>query len=339
MASWLIRIVSSPGKSSRRRWEICCGLHALAQRRCFRGPCRRPFQCTAVRESRPLPGLRRCRPTGPEHTSAAPCWWPASPASGAVQPARHATGRWWHDTPGRRRASPRYAAVLARSSMPLAPAGGRSRAPPGPAPCRARSPRAPRTTDTVRTAPSTMPQASMVACRPPPGTSEILLAAIPPRRSPLPRSTSPPRSTSRSAAAHRAVPPLVGQANAICPAGLCLNAASQPSSQPPLSRCCDDRLKPPGDPPSEWWMWRPGALEGLTGTRRALRGGAAPASPRPAPTRSRAGGPRPPATSSPASPVPANRPPTQATSPTLAEPRISTPNRRLSSFAALKLNA
>src|SRR3954471_24742748 len=101
----------------------------------------------------------------------------------------------------------------------------------------------------------------MVACRPAPGTSEILVAVIPPRRSPLPRSTSPPRSTSKSAAAHRAVPPLVGQANTICPAGLCLNAASQPSSQPPLSRCCGDRLNPPTLLPHLWNVLQLGGVE------------------------------------------------------------------------------
>lgn len=74
----------------------------------------------------------------------------------------------------------------------------------------------------------------MVACRPPPGTSEILAPAMHLRRSPLPRSTCPPRSTSRYAAAQRALPPVVGQANAICPAWLCLNVASQPSSQPTI---------------------------------------------------------------------------------------------------------
>src|ERR671917_1321061 len=47
MASWLIRTAPSRGKSSRRRREICCGLHALAQRRGCRGPCRRPFHGTA----------------------------------------------------------------------------------------------------------------------------------------------------------------------------------------------------------------------------------------------------------------------------------------------------
>src|SRR3954449_13157193 len=56
MASWLIRIVSSPGKSSRSRREICRGLHALAQRRCCRRPWRRPFQVTAGPAAAAPPG-------------------------------------------------------------------------------------------------------------------------------------------------------------------------------------------------------------------------------------------------------------------------------------------
>src|SRR3954471_13453234 len=56
MASWLIRIVPSPGKSSRRRREICRGLHALAQRRCCRRPWRRPFQVTAGPAAAAPPG-------------------------------------------------------------------------------------------------------------------------------------------------------------------------------------------------------------------------------------------------------------------------------------------
>src|SRR3954463_13627728 len=58
MASWLIRIVPSPGKSSRRRREICRGLHALAQRRCCRRPWRRPFQVTAGPATAAPPGAR-----------------------------------------------------------------------------------------------------------------------------------------------------------------------------------------------------------------------------------------------------------------------------------------
>src|SRR6266436_5171967 len=46
MASWLIRIDSSSGKSRGRRRAICSGLHARAHRRGCRGPCRRPFHVT-----------------------------------------------------------------------------------------------------------------------------------------------------------------------------------------------------------------------------------------------------------------------------------------------------
>src|SRR3954453_7029205 len=53
MASGLMRMVSSSGKSSRKRRAICSGLHAVAQRRSCRRPCRRPFHgttgpCTAA---------------------------------------------------------------------------------------------------------------------------------------------------------------------------------------------------------------------------------------------------------------------------------------------------
>ena len=39
-------MVTSSGKSSRRRCAICAGLHARPQRRCWRRPRRRPFQQT-----------------------------------------------------------------------------------------------------------------------------------------------------------------------------------------------------------------------------------------------------------------------------------------------------
>src|SRR5918993_1156840 len=47
MASWLMRMVVSSGKSIGKRWAICSGLQALAHRRSCRWPCRRPFQATA----------------------------------------------------------------------------------------------------------------------------------------------------------------------------------------------------------------------------------------------------------------------------------------------------
>jgi hypothetical protein len=46
MASWLIRMVMSSGKSTGRPRAICSGLHARAHRRYCRGPCRCPFQYT-----------------------------------------------------------------------------------------------------------------------------------------------------------------------------------------------------------------------------------------------------------------------------------------------------
>src|SRR5829696_3340620 len=57
MASWLMHMVSSPGKSRRRRRAICSGLHALAHRRCCRRPCRRPFQATAGPTTAAPPGV------------------------------------------------------------------------------------------------------------------------------------------------------------------------------------------------------------------------------------------------------------------------------------------
>src|SRR5690349_13599861 len=46
MASWLMRIDASSGKSRRRRRAICSGLHARAHRRSCRRPCRRPVHGT-----------------------------------------------------------------------------------------------------------------------------------------------------------------------------------------------------------------------------------------------------------------------------------------------------
>src|SRR4051812_29589503 len=55
MASGLMRMVSSSGKSSRKRRAICSGLHALAHRRGCRRPCRRPFQGTTRPRTAALP--------------------------------------------------------------------------------------------------------------------------------------------------------------------------------------------------------------------------------------------------------------------------------------------
>src|SRR5215210_5700377 len=52
-----MHMVSSSGKSIRSRRAICSGLHALAQRRACRGPCRRPFQATAGPTTAAPPGV------------------------------------------------------------------------------------------------------------------------------------------------------------------------------------------------------------------------------------------------------------------------------------------
>src|SRR4051812_10502206 len=73
MASWLMRMVSSSGKSSRKRRAICSGLHALAPRGGCRRPCRRPFQGT--------PGPRPAALPGPQTSPASlSCTYPRSAA-------------------------------------------------------------------------------------------------------------------------------------------------------------------------------------------------------------------------------------------------------------------
>src|SRR5215217_3027605 len=96
-----MRMVSSPGKSIRRRREICPGLHALAHRRCCRRPCRRPFQATAGPTTAAPPGVA----TAPDRRS---CTYVRS-AVGVASFARF----------GRRAAgSACHCAVLARYASP-----------------------------------------------------------------------------------------------------------------------------------------------------------------------------------------------------------------------------
>src|SRR5215213_6194108 len=94
-------MVSSSGKSSRKRRAICSGLHALAHRRGCRRPCRRPFQGT----------------TGPR-TAALP-EPPTSPASLSCTYPRKAALRASFACFGRRAArSACHCAVVARYSRP-----------------------------------------------------------------------------------------------------------------------------------------------------------------------------------------------------------------------------
>src|SRR3954471_18868906 len=245
-----MRMVASPGKSIRRRREICSGLHALAHRRCCRRPCRRPFQATAGPTTAAPPGVA----TAPDRRSCTYVRRAALVASLALF-GRRAARSACHCAVLARYASPplRVAAlrrnsreIRARSWTPHAPAGERSPVCPGPVRDTARSPRVQRTPDTARRVASRMAQAIGVTPRPPPGTSGPPARATRRPLSPRPRSTDPPQSPPRTAAGSPAAPCLVGQAT---PATRLVapdpSAVSQPSSQPPLSRCCDGHLNPP----------------------------------------------------------------------------------------------
>jgi hypothetical protein len=148
MASWLMRLVSSPGKSSRRRQAICCGLRALAHRRSCRGPCGRPFHgTTGSTTAAPLGAL--IMPAS--RTSIASLRGVDRWLGPAGRIGRRATGWWRLDSPGRRCAWPHCAAttreiVEAARPSPLEPRP----APHNPRPAEARSPHAPRTRDTAR---------------------------------------------------------------------------------------------------------------------------------------------------------------------------------------------
>lgn len=67
MASCLMRIVLSSGKSIGKRRAICSGFQALAHRRSFRRPWRRPFHGTVGREHERRSGPRRRRQVPPPH--------------------------------------------------------------------------------------------------------------------------------------------------------------------------------------------------------------------------------------------------------------------------------
>src|SRR5664279_1738291 len=61
-----MRISSSSGKSSGRRWAICSGLHEVHHRRCCLGPDRRPFHITSGPEIFTPFGPKGVKISGPE---------------------------------------------------------------------------------------------------------------------------------------------------------------------------------------------------------------------------------------------------------------------------------
>src|SRR3954465_1142348 len=101
MASWLMRMVSSSGKSTGRGRGTCSGRHALAHCRSFRGPCRRPFQDTA--------GPGTAAPLGATIT-------PASRSSTEVRKAAFSAS--FASLGGRAARSACHCAVVARYSRP-----------------------------------------------------------------------------------------------------------------------------------------------------------------------------------------------------------------------------
>src|SRR3954466_4915416 len=131
MASWLIRIVPSPGKSSRSRREICRGLHALAQRRCCRRPWRRPFQVTAGPAAAAPPGAATA-PANRSRTYARSAEFVASFAGFGRRAARSACH--WAVVARYSRPPPRVAA-LRRSSREIVDAARPSRRATSRTPC------------------------------------------------------------------------------------------------------------------------------------------------------------------------------------------------------------
>src|SRR4051812_8017854 len=84
----------------------------------------------------------------------------------------------------------------------------------------------------------------MVACRPPSGTTVPPRLATPRPQPRRPHSSVPPRWQPRTDGDPHAAQQRADQARATRFAQTDPNAASEQSSQPPLSRCCDDHLNP-----------------------------------------------------------------------------------------------
>jgi hypothetical protein len=154
----------------------------------------------SVRESQHHLAQRLCQLADPAHMPAALRSTPALQALGAERPVQHAFAPWWPDNPGRRRASQRSGAVLARPSIPTAPFAGRSLSPQRPELAGSQAPPAPQTIGIAQTMASMMAQASMVACRPPSETIVFLPAPTCPRQSLRLRSLGHQQLKSKNAA-------------------------------------------------------------------------------------------------------------------------------------------
>jgi len=203
-----------------------------------------PSTAPPVRAPQPRPEGSRHPPADLAHTPSAPGASPASPASDAAPPAQHATAPSWPCTPGCRCAWPHCAVARARPSIPPVASSGQPLALHSPGLAATQSPRAPQTTGIIPKAALTTARASMVASRPPPGTSGTQPPPTPPRRSPRPSSTVPPQSTSRSAAGPHAGLLPGGQARRLRPQSPIRTPPTSHRNHPP-PWCCDDHLNPP----------------------------------------------------------------------------------------------
>src|SRR4051812_33535350 len=234
-----MRMVSSPGKSIRRRREICPGLHALAHRRCCRRPCRRPFQATAGPTTAAPPGVA----TAPDRRSCTYVRRAAVVASLALFGRRAARSACHCAVVARYAKPPLRVAALRRNSREIVDGARLSWR----AISRMPWPRARHSAISSRSANTRYRSdggfadgASVVGGMPPASRNQR-----PPTAGDTPASIAA-ASLDRPAAGSPAAPRLVGQAT---PATRLVapdpSAVSQPSSQPPPSRCCDDNLNPP----------------------------------------------------------------------------------------------
>src|SRR3954467_12175985 len=266
MASWLIRIASSPGKSSRSRREICCGLHALAQRRCCRRPWRRPFQVTAGPAAAAPPGAATA-PANRSRTYARSAGFVASFAGLGRRADRSACH--WAVVARYSRPPPRVAALRRSSREIVDGARPRRRATSRrPWPCARKSAISSRSAND-RYRPGSgfddrdrcdggMPPASRNRRKPTGCDTPTPIAASSldrpaamdarnrRRSSRRPTPPAPPRGTPGPAAVPLAAPPPAAPATSAYPAGPDPSAADPPSQHPPpaLRRPLESALHP-----------------------------------------------------------------------------------------------
>ena len=246
MASWLMRMVVSSGKSIGRRRAICSGLQALAHRRSCRGPCRRPFQATAGPGTGTPLGATTTPANLSSHISA------QGRVEGKLRRLR-APGRSLGMPLGGRRAilQPTAAGGCVAPQLPGDRRGGSTEPAPDLLHGMALDPQK-RNLLTLqqrqvspgeRLGRGSEHRWGHAACLSEPSVSRQAATHRP--RPQHPRCSFPLRSPTRTGAVHRVPPQAAGLVTATALAQTDPTAAFECSSQPPPSGCCDDRLNPP----------------------------------------------------------------------------------------------